>query len=100
MTKKFYHTWTDEEIKEYTDQFNVLVLFVVQLGSNEAKICIYGNLDDSQKDKLMENIVTMFGGTQLSDPLCGKINEYAEKWYNKFILKKKARVINYRKGKR
>jgi len=98
--KEFYQAWTNEEINEYIEQFNVLILFVVSLGSKEAQLEIHGDLNETQREQLLVLITTMFGGATLSSALCGKINEFAEKWYNKFVLKKKARVINCKKEKR
>lgn len=98
-SKEFYQHWTEQEINEYTDQFSILVLFVVDDVRKEAQIVVHGNLTNEQKDQLTIIITTLFGGTTISRSLCDKINEFAEKWYNKFILKKKARVINFRKEK-
>jgi len=93
--KKFYEHWSGEEINSYIDEFNILVLFQTQSSSIEARIVIYGKLSDTQKEQLLERITTLFGGMNLSDSLCNKINEYAEKWYNKFVLKRQARVLNF-----
>ena len=95
--KEFYQAWTQDEIDEHIEQFNVLVLFVVQLGTKEAQLEIHGNLNDTQRESLMLLITNNFGGHTLSSALCAKINEFAEKWYNKYVLKKKARVINFKK---
>jgi len=100
LVKEFYKTWTEQEIDEYVDQFGVLVLFIVHTNTKEAELVVHGRLNEAYKDKLKEKITMMFGGTTLSDPVCNKINEFAEKWYNKFVIKRKARVINCKKGKK
>lgn len=92
--KEFFEPWTEKERKEYLETNPVLVLFNVNLNKKEAKIEILGKLTEHQKNILLEAITTMFGGIKLTSKVCKKINEYANKWYNKFILKKKARVIN------
>lgn len=98
--KEFYQQWEEQEIDEYVDQFNILVLFVIDIMLREAQIVIHGKLTYEQKEQLMIVIITLFGGRQMSKPLCNKINEFSEKWYNKFILKKKARVINFRRERK
>jgi hypothetical protein len=95
--KLFHESWTDEEIKRHVADFNVLVLFDIKNTNHEAQIVIHGNLNRSQKHVLLENIVKLFGGSPLTNVLCNKINEYAEKWYNKEVLKRKARVINIKR---
>ncbi len=94
-TKEFYEYWNGQEIDEYIRQFSVLVLFQAIQGQKEARLVIYGKFEDEKKDQLKKQISTLFGGFNLSSQLCNKINEYAEKWYNKFVLKKQARVINF-----
>lgn len=99
--KEFFEPWTDQEKKDYLSANNVLVLFNVDLKRKEAKIEILGKLTEHQKNVLLEAITNVFGGIKLTSKVCNKINEYADKWYNKFILKKKARVINSgKKGSR
>ena len=99
--KKFNEPWTNEEIKKYIDTFNVLVLFEVYSAIKEAQIIIHGkNLIDKQKKQLKEFITMLFGGEFITDKLCIRINRFAEKWYNKIILKKHARVINFKKRKK
>lgn len=95
--KEYYQEWTEQEIDEYVDQFSVLVLFVIRAQLKEAEIVVHGKLTDEQAEQLLLIIATLFGGRSMSKELCGKINEFSEKWYNKFILKRKARVINFRK---
>ena len=98
--KEYYQVWDAQEIDDYLKNFNILILFVVDVGRKEADLDIYGNLDNDQTEQLRSLIATLFGGLQMDKQLCNKINEFAEKWYNKFVLKKKARVINCRKVKR
>lgn len=98
--KEFYETWTKEEIDEYVDSFGVLVLFKIKPLLKEAELLVYGNITDEQAKKLENHIGTIFGGTSLTKPMCNKINEFAEKWYRKVILNKRARVINFKKGKK
>ena len=95
--KLFHEPWTIEEIKKHVSDFNVLILFDITSVNMIAQIIIHGNINKSQKHTLLENIVNLFGGTPLTNPLCNKINEYAEKWYNKEVLKRKARVINIKR---
>ncbi len=95
--KEFYQEWTEQEIEEYIDQFSVLVLFEIHAASKEAEIVVHGKLTEDQKHQLLIVIVALFGGTNMSVELCSRINEFAEKWYTKIVLKKKARVINFSK---
>jgi hypothetical protein len=95
--KEFYQHWSDQEIKDYVKCFNVLVLFVIHASLGEAEIIVHGNITDEQKRQLTIVITTLFGGSNMDKSLCNKVNEFAEKWYSKIILKKKARVINFRK---
>lgn len=95
--KEFYEEWDEHEINEYLDQFGILVLFKIHLTSKEAEVVIHGNITDTQADQLKGFITMLFGGSSLSRPLCSKINEFAEKWHNKIVLKKKARVVNFKK---
>ena len=98
-TKEFYEEWTDDEIDEYLNQFGVLVLFKIHADVGEAELIVHGAITDTQAEQLKGFITLLFGGVVLSNALCGKINEFAEKWHNKHVLNKKARVVNYR-GKR
>jgi len=91
--KEFYDSWSQHEIDEYLKFSSVLVLFDTNV-AREAKINIYGKLTSTQRQILLEGITSLFGGAPLSSNVCNKINEYCEKWYNKHIAKKKARVIN------
>lgn len=95
--KLFHESWTDDEIKKHVTDFNVLVLFEIKSTHQEAQIVIHGNLSKAQKHVLLENVVGLFGGAPLTNALCNKINEYAEKWYNKEVLKRRARVINIKR---
>jgi len=96
--KNFYEEWDDDEINDYTSQNPVLVLFKIHLGINEAELVIHGNLNDKQKMLLKICIVGEFGGKKMSDDMSVRINEYAEMWYNDYILAaKKVRVLNFSK---
>ena len=98
--KKFDERWSVDEINEYVKSFNILILFEIFNVIKEAKIIIHGkDMNDKQKQKLKELIIVLFGGQVITDSLCIKINDFGVKWYNKFILKKLARVINFKKGK-
>jgi hypothetical protein len=92
--REFYEDWQDEEIEEWVEQYGVLVLFKTQVATREALLIIHGNVTESQKLSLLTEITMHFGGTSMTRSVCDKINEFAEKWYSKSVLKKKARVIN------
>ena len=95
--KGFCDHWTSEEIEDYIYPFGILVLFETILFSKEARIIVYGKLlDDHCKEMLVGRITEKFGGQDVCSTLCNKINRFAEKWYNKEIMLKKARVINKR----
>ena len=97
--KEFYEEWTSEEIEDYIRPFGIVVLFETSLFYNEAKIIIHGKcLNDYCKKILEEKITNKFGGQTLTKEMCDKINQFAERWYNKEILLKKARVVNKRRG--
>jgi len=95
--KSFYDPWTAEEIKQYVEDYNVLVLFELPNTGTTAQLLIYGKMNKYQKHELMDKITHIFGGVPLSSAICTKVNEFAEKWYNKEILKRKARVINIKR---
>lgn len=95
--KEFYEEWDEQEINEYIDQFGILVLFKIHFSTKEAEVEIHGNITDKHVNQLKAFIAMLFGGASLSKVLCGKINEFAEKWYNKVVLNKKARVINFKR---
>lgn len=96
--KRFDVKWSKEEIDEWVDIYNVLVLFEEWVG-REAKVVIHGKIDATNQMKLAEAIVRYFGGTHMTPSVCRKVNEFSQKWYNKNILNKKARVLNS-KGKK
>ncbi len=99
--KNFYEEWDDDEIKNYISRNPVLVLFKIHLGINEAELIIHGKLNEKQKMLLKICIVGEFGGKKMSDDTCVRINEYADLWYNDYILApKKIRVLNFSKGRR
>lgn len=95
--KEFYDKWSDQEIEEYLEASNVLVLFETNHSTKTAELKIHGKMTDHQRMAMLENILNVFGGAKLAASVCAKINEYAEKWYNKNVLKRKARVININK---
>lgn len=95
--KEFYEVWTEQEINDYLSQFGILVLFKIHLVTKEAEVVVHGNITDEQVDQLKGFIALLFGGVLLSKPICGKINEFAEKWHNKYVLNKKAHIINYKR---
>ena len=96
MTKEFYDSWTTEEVDDYLKEFNILILFKVHLLYNEAEVLIHADIADDKKDLLRGKISMLFGGDTLSRDLCLRVNEYAERWYSRNILNKKAMVINFR----
>lgn len=98
-TKEFYEEWSENEINEYMDQFGILVLFKINISNKIAQVVVHGNITDEQVNEIKEYIALVFGGTILDKMLCGKINEFAEKWYNKYVLNKKAHIINYKRKK-
>lgn len=95
--KNFAEQWTKKEIDEWLDIYNVLVLFKPHWSTKTAEITIYGKMDTALKIKLVEDIAKTFGGAHMTKKVCNKVNEFAEKWYNKYVLKRRARVINTRK---
>ena len=97
--KEFDDKWEKNEIDEWLDIYSVLVLFETQWVVRDAKVVIHAKMDATNKMRLAEAIARHFGGTGLTRPVCHKVNEFAQKWYNKHILKKKARVLNS-KGKK
>ncbi len=98
--KPYNEEWTEEEINSYIDKNNVLVLFHVDVPTNTACMIVYGtSINSYQKDDLKYQISKKFGGKTLTNTMCENINEFAEKWYNKYILNKKARTINKTKDK-
>jgi len=98
--KKFYEEWDDDDIDDFLTETPVLVLFKIHLGINEAELVIHGNLSENQKMLLKLCIIAEFGGKNMSEDMSIKINEYAEMWYNDYILAKKVRVLNFNKGRK
>lgn len=96
MYKFLNSNWTEQEISDYLSVVGVLVLFEIEVNlfNREAKIIIKGDFSSWDKSSLKDDITKYFGGKDISDELCIRINEYAEKWYNKKIARRKARVIN------
>ena len=97
--KTFEEKWSDKEIIKYIDQFNVLILFKAHKIFNEVEMLVYGDFSDSKKELLLLSISMKFGGKKMTTKICVEINEFAEKWYNKFVSKKISRVINFKKKK-
>jgi len=95
--REFYDEWTDGEVDDYLRTCPVLVLFRVHTSSKSAELIIYGRMNEAQKFALKTAIVSMFGGNALSKGSCDKINEFAEKWYNRNVRTIKTRVINIKK---
>lgn len=95
--KNFYEKWNDEEISEYIDQFNVLILFEIHRIFNEVEVIVYGDFSNARKELLLLGVTSRFGGKKINSKICAEINEFAEKWYNKYVSKKTARVINFKK---
>ena len=93
--KNFYDTWSEDEVSNYLGQNPVLVLFKLDYISREAEIIIHANLNEKQKSLLRSCIVGEFGGKRMSEDMCIKINEYAERWYEDYIKSPKIRVINF-----
>ena len=99
--KKFYEEWSDDEIDDFLTRTPVLVLFKIHLGINEAELIIHGKLSERQKILLKLCIIGEFGGKNMSEDMSIRINEYAEIWYNDYILApKKVRVLNFNKGRK
>lgn len=97
MNKFFSVNWNEQDIKDYLAAVGVLILFEIEISlfsKREAKVVVHGSFSSWDKDMLRDDIVLKFGGTDITDDIGIKINEYAEKWYNKKILRRKARVIN------
>lgn len=90
--KSFYGKWTDREIEEYLSAFNILILFETIISGQVIRI--YADMSDTKKEKLENHITDTFGIPPFSGATCDKINEFAVKWYNKFVLGKTYRVIN------
>ena len=66
----------------------------------QATLRIYGSLTDKRKEQLRLRILSLFGGQNMTEALCDKINEYASKWYKKVVLHKQTRVINSKRSKK
>lgn len=88
--------WNNEDIDEQVNLFGVLVLFDITntLFGREAQILIYSKMGEWDKSLLKETIISKFGGKTITTEVCIQINEYAEKWYNHKVLRRRARVIN------
>lgn len=77
--------WSDAEIKLYLKTHKVLVLFNKN-SDNTADTLVYGNLKNSQKRGIKDKIFVVFGNQNITEQLCEKINEYADKLYRKYLL--------------
>ena len=95
--KKFYEKWDSEEIDDHLRVCPILILFKIHVNLGEAEIVVHGNLSQKQEILLKVCIVGEFGGDKMSEKLCITINEYAEKWYNRFVKPQKIRVLNFAK---
>ncbi len=89
--------WKDDAINRYVKQFKVLVLFRVHSVSKEVELIIHGDFSIKKKKLLLIDIIRKYGGKNLSPNICVEINDFAEKWYNKYVSEKRARVINFKK---
>jgi hypothetical protein len=96
MNKFININWSEQEINEYVDLVGVLVLFEIEISlfSREAKIIVHGKMNTWDRESLRDDIIKKYGGKDITDEIGIRVNEYAEKWYNKKILKRKARVLN------
>lgn len=95
--KEFFEEWAQSEIDDYLRTCPILVLFRIHTSSKSAEILIYGRLNESQKFALKTAIASMFGGNPLSKGACDRINEFAEKWYERNVMTIRTRVINIKK---
>ena len=95
--RSYLESWPEDEITEYLNNHGVLVLFIVDKTVNLAYPVVHGLTDNESRETLVMLIMGLFASTNLNQSICVKINELAEKWYNKNILKKKSRVINFKK---
>ena len=100
LAKSFLEKWTQKEIDEYVDAHGILVLFSVDKATMLAYPAVYGLDTNEDREKIIVLVMSLFASTNLNQTVCIKINELAKKWYNKNILKKKARVINFKKEKK
>jgi len=97
--KNFYEKWSEDEIREYVGKYHILILFAIYVATREAKLKIYGNINDKQKGLLKTCILGKFGGKDVTEDLTIRINEYAEEWYENYIVSRKIRVLNFGRGK-
>lgn len=98
--KKFYESWTQEEIDEYlAGDKKVLVLFSIHAGTKEARLLIHGQLKESQKALLKVCIANEYGGLHMSEDLVVRINDYADSWYYRYVERAPIRLINLGKRK-
>lgn len=95
--KAFDEAWTSEEIGEYLDLYGILVLFHIDPFLT-ANVTVYGHNLDAYQKEIHELINNYFAGATINKSLGKKINEFAIKWYNKHVLKKKARVVNFKRS--
>jgi hypothetical protein len=94
--------WTKLQIDEHLKMFGVLVLFALEstFFGPEIKLVVYGDkISEFDKMVIKEEISDYYGGDPITTKVCVLINELALRWYNKNILKKKARVVNKKKVK-
>jgi len=97
--KRFNESWNNDEIKRYLKKYNILVLFNMEFGNNEAEVLIYGKMRTAFKKNLLSKIIAYYGGRSLTTEMCHKVNNLAARWYRRNVLKKKSRIINIRRGK-
>ena len=100
MISYFEEEWKESQISEHLSTYGVLVLFAVDLTifGREARMLVYGKLMGEFEKELLKNQITLkFGGENLNDRQSHKINDFAQRWYSKNILHRRARVINIEK---
>lgn len=97
-----HKAWTPDDINKYTKQFKVLILFKSHplSVSREAELIIYGDFSKKKKELLLMGIISKYGGQNLTSSVCIEINDFAERWHNRYILEKRARVINFKKKRK
>lgn len=96
MNKFFNTNWSAQDISDYLSAVGILILFEIEINffNKEAKVIVHGDFSLWDKDLVRDEIMKKFGGKDITDEVCILINEYAEKWYNKKIKRRKARVVN------
>lgn len=96
VSKSFFDKWTDAEIIDYIDEHDILILFEISESKNtkEAKMDVYGKLDDEQKADLYINLTEEFGKEYVTEELGEWINSFAKWWYERKMGPSRIRIIN------